>query len=192
MISRHAQVLAAIKAKILTLNLSGISADNVQVRRLSAVDRLVKQGRLSLPCVVVSPSGIESINERFRGDNKKDVYGWPSVIAIVDNSSASQLTDEIDGNEIITGVSYDGEDIDNWGGDTSGKSSDFGFYIAGSNKQDGKGYERYRNMDDIVYPMTDWFPKKIKPVREGVYNVKTAGKNSYTYQARWKIGRAHV
>ena len=93
--------------------------------------------------------------------------------------------DEIDGNEIITGVSYDGEDIDNWGGDTSGKSSDFGFYIAGSNKQDGKGYERYRNMDDIVYPMTDWFPKKIKPVREGVYNVKTAGKNSYTYQARW-------
>ena len=55
---------------------------------------------MSLPCVVVSPSGIESINERFRGDNKKDVYGWPSVIAIVDNSSASQLTDEIDGNDV--------------------------------------------------------------------------------------------
>lgn len=93
--------------------------------------------------------------------------------------------DEIDGNEIITGVEYLGEEIDNCGGDTSGKGSDFGFYIAGSNKQDGKGYEKYRNMDDIVYTMTDWFPKKIKPVREGLYNIRTAGKNSYTHQARW-------
>jgi hypothetical protein len=92
---------------------------------------------------------------------------------------------EIDCNEIITGVYYNDEQIDNYGGDTSGKSSDFGFYIAGSNKHDGKGYEKYSNMDDIVYPLTDWFPKKIKPVREGIYNVKTAGKNSYTYQAKW-------
>jgi hypothetical protein len=92
---------------------------------------------------------------------------------------------EIDGNEVVTGAYYNDEVIDNWGGDTSGKSSDFGFYIAGSNKQDGKGYEKYRNMDDIDYPMTDWFPKKIKPVREGLYMVKTAGKNSYTYQAKW-------
>jgi hypothetical protein len=40
-------------------------------------------------------------------------------------------------------------------------------------------------MDDINYTMTDWFPKKIKPVREGVYTIKTAGKNSYTHQAKW-------
>ena len=40
-------------------------------------------------------------------------------------------------------------------------------------------------MDDIEYEMTDWFPKKIKPTYEGVYMVKTAGKNSYTYQAKW-------
>lgn len=93
--------------------------------------------------------------------------------------------DEIDGNEIITKVTYEGEDIDNWGGDTSGKGTDFGMYVAGSNKHDGKGYEKYRNMDDIEYTMTDWFPKKIKPVREGVYMVKTAGKNSYTHQAKW-------
>jgi hypothetical protein len=33
--------------------------------------------------------------------------------------------------------------------------------------------------------MTEWFPKKIKPVREGLYMVRTAGKNSYTYQAKW-------
>jgi len=33
--------------------------------------------------------------------------------------------DEVDGEEIVTGASYDGEDLDNWGGSTDGKSSDF-------------------------------------------------------------------
>lgn len=37
--------------------------------------------------------------------------------------------------------------------------------------------------------MTDWFPKKINPVRNGVYMVKTAGKNSYTHQAKWTGAR---
>ncbi len=89
--------------------------------------------------------------------------------------------DEIDGNEIITSVSYDGEELNNDGGDTNGKSSDFGFYIAGSQK-DGK-WERYRNMDDIEYGLSDWFPAKTNPVREGKYNVKT--KDGYSYQAIW-------
>jgi hypothetical protein len=40
-------------------------------------------------------------------------------------------------------------------------------------------------MDDIKYTMTDWFPKKVKPVREGIYAIKTAGKNSWERQARW-------
>lgn len=92
--------------------------------------------------------------------------------------------DEIDGNEIITGVSYDGADIDNWGGDTNGKGSDHAFYIAGSNKATGS-WQRYRNMDDIDYTMTDWFPKKIQPVREGEYNIRTPGKNGYTHRAKW-------
>jgi hypothetical protein len=92
--------------------------------------------------------------------------------------------DEIDGEEIINYVSYDGEDIDNWGGNTDGKSSDFGMYVAGSNKDAGK-WEKYTTIDDIDYPMTDWFPKKIKPVRNGLYMVKTAGKKSFTHQAKW-------
>jgi len=96
--------------------------------------------------------------------------------------------DEIDGEPIINAVKYDGEDIDNWGGSTDGKSSDFGFYIAGSKDATGK-WEKYCNMDDIEYPMTEWFPKKITPVRVGNYMVKTAGKNSYTYQAKWTGSR---
>jgi hypothetical protein len=91
--------------------------------------------------------------------------------------------DEIDGNEVINKVTYDGDDVDNYGGDTSGKSSDFGFYIAGSNKQNGKGYERYKDMDDINYTLTEWYPAKVNPVRLGTYNVKTL--DGYNYQAVW-------
>jgi len=113
----------------------------------------------------------------FEGEIELKTPFNPGKIALV--------YDDIDGNEIVTGVKYDDADIDNWGGDTNGKGSDHGFYIAGSNKQDGKGYTRYKNMDDIEYTMTDWFPKKVSPVREGVYNIRTAGKNSYTHQAKW-------
>lgn len=91
--------------------------------------------------------------------------------------------DDVDGNEVVTKIEYDGEEIENYGGDTTGKSSDFGFYISGSNKQDGKGYEKYRNMDDIEYEMTPWFPAKTKPVRNGLYNIKT--KDGYSYQGKW-------
>jgi hypothetical protein len=89
---------------------------------------------------------------------------------------------EIDGNEIVTGVMYDGESIDNFGGDTSGKSSDFGFYIAGSQQDTGK-WERYKNMDDIDYGLTAWFPAKTNPVRLGQYNIKT--KDGHEYRANW-------
>jgi len=86
---------------------------------------------------------------------------------------------DFDGNEIVVGVDYDDEELDNYGGNTNGKGSDHAFYIAGSNK--GSGYERYRDMDDIKYKLTDWFPAKIAPVREGKYEVKT--KEGYTYHA---------
>lgn len=92
--------------------------------------------------------------------------------------------DDIDGSEVVSSVEYDGEEIENWGANTNGKSSDFGFYIAGSQATTGK-WERYKNMDDITYPMTEWFPKKIKPVMEGIYDIKTLGKSSYQHQAKW-------
>ena len=92
--------------------------------------------------------------------------------------------DDIDGEELINSVMYDDEYIDNNGGSTDGKSSDFGFYIAGSQNERGN-WEKYSNMDDIEYTLTEWFPKKVKPVREGMYMIRTPGKNSYTYQAKW-------
>jgi hypothetical protein len=89
--------------------------------------------------------------------------------------------DEVDGEEIVNSVYYDGEEIENNGGGTNGKSSDFGFFLV----KDSNSWDTYRNADSITYEMTDWFPGKVKPVREGVYMVRTAGKNSYTYQAKW-------
>ena len=88
--------------------------------------------------------------------------------------------EEVDGNQIINIVTYDNQDVDNSGGSTDGKSSDFGFYLITED-----GHERYRNMDDIDYPKTDWFSKKIEPVRPGVYEVMTAGRNSYCTNAKW-------
>lgn len=96
--------------------------------------------------------------------------------------------DEIDGEEIINSVYYEDDEIDNNGGSTDGKSSDFGMYIAHSQKEQGK-WEKYTNLDDIEYPMTDWFPKKVKPVRIGNYMIKTPGKSSYTHQAKWTGSR---
>ena len=93
--------------------------------------------------------------------------------------------DEIDGEELVTGVEYDGETIENNGGNTDGKSSDFGFYLV----KDSNTWEKYTNMDDIKYTMTEWFPKKIKPVREGVYMIKTAGKKSWEHQGKWTGSR---
>lgn len=98
-----------------------------------------------------------------------------------DITKLSLTYDEIDGAEIVTSVMYDGEDIDNFGGSTDGKSSDFGFYLV---KDDDK-WEAYKDVDSISYPTTDWFPKKVNPVYVGNYEVETAGKNSYTYHARW-------
>jgi hypothetical protein len=95
--------------------------------------------------------------------------------------------DEIDGSEIINTVEYNGECIDNWGGNTDGKSSEFGFYVAGSLK-DGK-WERYRDMDDLTYEMTDWFSKKVNPVYSGIYEVQGGDKKKWPFDgiatARW-------
>ncbi len=87
--------------------------------------------------------------------------------------------DDIDGENFVSSVSYDGEDLDNNGGSTSGKGSDFGFFV---NLGGGK-FEKYATMDDIKYKLTDWFPGKVKPMLKGKYEVETA--KGYTYHAMW-------
>lgn len=89
--------------------------------------------------------------------------------------------DEIDGNEIVSMIAYKGESIGSDGANTNGKGSEFGFYIAGSNQ--GQGFIKYRDMEDIEYGLTDWFPANVDPVRTGLYEVTT--QSDHTYRATW-------
>ena len=86
--------------------------------------------------------------------------------------------DDIDGEELVNGVTYDGEDIDNWGGSTDGKSSDFGMYLV----KDSNSWETYAPEEkDWGHPSYGTSPatweksetfkfKKIKPTLPGYYS----------------------
>jgi len=95
--------------------------------------------------------------------------------------------DEVDGEEIVNGVVYDGEDIDNWGGSTDGKSSDFTMALVG---EDGE-WERYEPEEkDWGHPEYGTSPeswesspkfkfKKDKPVHPGYYSVNWGYGSTY-------------
>lgn len=86
--------------------------------------------------------------------------------------------DEIDGEELINSVTYDGEDIDNFGGSTDGKSSDFGMYLV----QDSNTWETYSPEEkDWGHPEHGTSPStwersetfkfnKVKPTIPGYYS----------------------
>ena len=89
--------------------------------------------------------------------------------------------DEVDGEEIVNGVMYDGEDIDNYGGSTDGKSSDFSMVML---TDDDGNFERYEPEEkDWGHPEYGTSPstwekspefkfKKTKPTIPGYYNAK--------------------
>ena len=87
--------------------------------------------------------------------------------------------DDIDGEEIVNGLTYDGEEIDNWGGSTDGKSSDFDMVLL---TDDEGNFERYAPEEkDWGHPeygtspeswerSVDFKFKTHKPVYPGYYN----------------------
>lgn len=87
--------------------------------------------------------------------------------------------EEFDGEEIVTAVYYAGEEIDNWGGSTDGKSSDF---VMVKLIDDEGNFERYEPEEkDWGHPETGTSPdswekspkfdfKKHKPVHVGYYS----------------------
>jgi len=86
--------------------------------------------------------------------------------------------DDIDGEELVNSVIYDDEDIDNWGGSTDGKSSDFGMYLV----KDSNTWETYAPEEkDWGHPPHGASPstwersetfkfKKVKPTLPGYYS----------------------
>ena len=89
--------------------------------------------------------------------------------------------EEVDGEEIVNGVTYDGEDIDNWGGSTDGKSSDFTMVRL---IDDEGNWERYDPEEkDWGHPESGTSPstweksvdfdfEKYKPVHVGYYSAR--------------------
>jgi hypothetical protein len=116
--------------------------------------------------------------------------------------------DEVDGEELVNSVYYDDEEIENYGGSTDGKSSDMNMVRV---IDDAGNWERYEpdsidNEDQVVeqsvsswpevhktgtddpvdFPeakLTEWFPKKIKPVRVGTYETRTTVKPAWPFPA---------
>lgn len=87
--------------------------------------------------------------------------------------------DEIDGEELVNSVTYDGEDIDNFGGSTDGKSSDMVMVLV---TDDDGNWERYDPEEkDWGHPPCGTSPStwestpkfkfsKVKPTIEGWYS----------------------
>jgi hypothetical protein len=73
--------------------------------------------------------------------NEKGTFfeGEIELTAPFDITKLTLQYDEVDGEELVNCVEYDGEEIDNNGGSTDGKSSDFGMYLV----KDGNTWETY-------------------------------------------------
>ena len=96
--------------------------------------------------------------------------------------------EEVDGDEIVSGVIYDGEDIDNYGGSTDGKSSDFSMVLV---TDDAGNFERYEPEEkDWGHPDYGTSPssweqspkfkfKKDKPTIPGYYSVNWCYGSTY-------------
>ena len=96
--------------------------------------------------------------------------------------------EEFDGEDIVTGLIYDGEDIDNYGGSTDGKSSDF---TMARITDDNGNWERYEPEEkDWGHPEYGTSPssweksktfkfKKDKPTISGYYSVNWSYGSTY-------------
>ena len=89
--------------------------------------------------------------------------------------------EEVDGEEIVNGVTYDGEDIDNWGGSTDGKSSDFvmvrliddeGNFERYEPEEKDWGHPEYGTSPSTWEKSVDFDFANHKPVHVGYYSAR--------------------
>jgi hypothetical protein len=112
--------------------------------------------------------------------NEKGTFfeGEINLKAPFDITKLKLFYEDVDGEEIINHVEYDGEEIENWGGSTDGKSSDIYMYLVGA---DGE-VERYEPEEkDWGHPPMGTGPsewerspkfnfKEVKPTIPGWYS----------------------
>jgi hypothetical protein len=133
-----------------------------------------------------SGGDVASISQRSPGEivfigssNEKGTF-FEADINLTAPFDITKLTlhyDEVDGEEIISMATYDGEDLDNYGGSTDGKSSDMNMFLV---EEDGEWEQYSPEEKDWGHPPygrgpSDWEQsakfkfKKHKPVHVGYY-----------------------
>jgi hypothetical protein len=115
--------------------------------------------------------------------------GEINLTAPFDPEKLKLLYSSVDGEYLFHGVEYDGEDIDNNGGNTNGKGSSFCFY----NLVDGEvvsyetGYDVDENFDDGTPPSgpspEDW--EKSKKITEGNPTISGWYSCSFSHGSTW-------
>ena len=122
--------------------------------------------------------------------NEKGTFfeGEIELTAPFDITKLTLQYDEVDGEELVNCVQYDGEDIDNFGGSTDGKSSDFDMCLI---IDDNGNWERYEPEEkDWGHPEYGTSPdgweksktfkfKKDKPTIPGYYSVNWCYGSTY-------------
>ena len=91
------------------------------------------------------------------------------------------FNDDIDGQILINHVTYDGEDLDNNGGSTDGKSSDFTFILM----EDGEEIERY---SEPVNDYINYWPEDYEKTKTFKFNKKNRPKLPGDYKCTWSPG----
>ena len=113
--------------------------------------------------------------------NEKGTFfeGDIELTAPFDIRKLKLIYDEVDGEELVHSVQYDGEDIDNFGGSTDGKSSDFtmveviddaGNFERYDPEDKDWGHPEYGTSPDSWEKTQDFKFKKTKPTIPGYYN----------------------
>jgi hypothetical protein len=89
--------------------------------------------------------------------------------------------EDIEGEEIAYHITYDGEDIDNNGGSTDGKSSDFYFYLV----EDNEEIEHY---SEPVSDYINYWPEDYEKTKDFKFNKKNRPPVPGDYKCTWSPG----
>jgi hypothetical protein len=122
--------------------------------------------------------------------NEKGTFfeGEIELTAPFDITKLTLQYDEVDGEELVNCVQYDGEDIDNFGGSTDGKSSDFDMCLITDDKGTWERYEpeekdwghpEYGTSPDGWEKSVTFTFKKQKPTIPGYYSVNWCYGSTY-------------
>lgn len=92
--SVHYQCLVAAQARIRGLELPGIADDSVLTRKLPLDRQIGPDFKPKLPCVLLTPMGVEQMNPRA-GTNVRDDVGYPVLCSILSaDNQKLELTDD--------------------------------------------------------------------------------------------------